>query len=97
MAWIVLFQDRGTNAQLLTNGERQRNRIRRDVLGDAIEDVDIESLTDMISGQVFECGVNHQLVIARSPWFPRRQTPLGFLFADAHASLHAGNPKHPLH
>ena len=49
------------------HGEGQGNGLRRDVLGDVLEDVDVEELADVIAGQIFDPGIHNQLVIAGAP------------------------------
>jgi len=51
----------------LPHGEWQRNCPGANVFGNAVEDVQVKRLADVIAGEVFESGINDELVVARRP------------------------------
>ena len=51
----------------LPHGKWQRNGRGADVFGNAVKDVQVKRLADVIAGEVFESGINDELVVARRP------------------------------
>ncbi len=49
----------GACAARSLHGERQGNRLRGDVLGDVLENIDIKRLAHVIAGQVFDPRVHN--------------------------------------
>lgn len=73
------------NRPFLANTEGQRNRLGGDVFGGVLERVDVESLADVIVGEVFDCRIRNQFVIPCLPSLMRREEPSRFLMIDTHS------------
>src|SRR4051812_14925719 len=58
------------------------------MLGNVIEDIDVEGLADVIAGKVLDGSVDDELVAARLPRRAWSETPPGLLPLDVHRALH---------
>src|SRR3989442_16013141 len=80
----VRLQRRLSKLEPLLNAERQGNGRGGNLLGDFLKCIDIEGLSNVIAGKIFEPRIDDQAIITCLPGTMRYKAPLGLFLDDAH-------------
>ena len=87
-------------APRLLNAKGQRDCRGSDLLSNFLKRVDVEGLSDMIAGKIFEAYVHSEAIVTGLPGNLRRKPPLRFVLSDgdntADIALWPHNLEHPL-